>query len=94
MTRTDEQQQFADAVAIANVPTLLMVLVQLTGERYWMEPPYRPKRGRGMSDNDTGGLPGEIQQEIREAALEAIVAWRAGRPVPSPSRRRSCWSRC
>ena len=87
MTKTDEEQQFADAVAIANIPTLLMVLVQLTGERQWMDAPYRPKRGRGMSDNDTGGLPEAVQQEIRDAALEAILAWRAGRPVaiPEPS---------
>jgi len=26
----DEEQRFAEAIAIANVPTLLMVLVQLT----------------------------------------------------------------
>ena len=29
--------------------------------------------------------PSSIQQEIREAALEAILAWRAGRPWPCPS---------
>jgi 4-hydroxyacetophenone monooxygenase len=82
-----DEQRFADAVAIANIPTLLMVLVQLTGERHWLEPPYRPKRARGMGDNDTGGLVEETQTEIREAALEAILAWRAGRPVaiPEPS---------
>ena len=77
MTTAEDHRQFADAVAVANIPTLLMVLVQLTGERHWMEPPYRPTRARGMGDNDTGGLPEPIQQEIREAALEAIVAWRA-----------------
>jgi 4-hydroxyacetophenone monooxygenase len=86
VTKADEQQ-FAEAVAIANIPSLLMVLVQLTGERHWMEAPYRPTRARGMGDNDTGGLPEPIQQQIREAALEAILAWRAGRPVaiPEPS---------
>ncbi len=86
MSATDEQQ-FADAIAVANIPTLLMVLVQLTGERHWMEAPYRPTRARGMGDNDTGGLPEAIQHEIREAALEAILAWRAGRPeaIPQPS---------
>ena len=40
-----------------------------------------------MSDNDSGGLPEQLQAEVREAALEAILAWRAGRPValPKPS---------
>src|SRR3954471_4317770 len=85
-SRQDEQV-YAEAVAVANIPTLLMVLVQLTGERRWLEPPYRPARARGMSDNDSGGLPEAIQSEIRDAALEAILAWRAGRPVaiPDPS---------
>jgi 4-hydroxyacetophenone monooxygenase len=79
-----EREHFAEAVALANIPSLLMALVQLTGERRWLEDPYRPTRGRGMSDNDSGGLPDERQLEIREAALEAILAWRAGRPVAIP----------
>jgi len=72
----DDVAQLADAVAIANVPTLLMVLVQLTGERRWLDEPYRPTQGRGLSDNDSGGLPPELQGEIRDAALAAILRWR------------------
>jgi len=75
---------YAEAVAVANIPTLLMVLVQLTGERKWMDAPYRPKRPRGVSDNDTGGLPEPVQVEIRDASLEAILAWRGGRPMAIP----------
>jgi 4-hydroxyacetophenone monooxygenase len=83
---TDEQLMF-EAIAVANVPTLLMVLVQLTGELHWLEPPYAVIRQHGMSDNDSGGLPEPVQQEVREAALEAILAWKAGRPIalPEPS---------
>jgi 4-hydroxyacetophenone monooxygenase len=82
-----ETRRFAEAVAIANIPTLLMVLVQLTGDLRWLEEPYRPQRARGMNDNDSGGLPEPLQVEVRKAALEAILAWRAGRPVaiPEPS---------
>ena len=76
-----EAQRFAEAIAIANIPTLLMVLVQLTGDLRWLEEPYRVIRGRGVNDNDTGGLPEPIQTEVRTAALKAILAWRAGRPV-------------
>ena len=77
----DEEQQYIDAVAVANIPTLLLVLVQLTGEMHWLEEPYKPKRQQGLGDNDTGGLRPEHQTEIREAALEAMLGWRAGRPV-------------
>ncbi|MCC6435961.1 MAG: NAD(P)/FAD-dependent oxidoreductase [Acidimicrobiales bacterium] len=61
-----------------------MVLVQLTGETHWLDAPYAPSRQTGMGDNDTGGLTEEHQREVREAALEAILAWKAGRPVAMP----------
>jgi 4-hydroxyacetophenone monooxygenase len=82
-----EAQDFSQAITTANIPTLLMVLVQLTGERHWLEEPYRLARARGMGDNDTGGLSDKLQRKIRQAALEAILAWRAGKPVaiPDPS---------
>ena len=75
------------AVAVANIPTLLMVLVQLTGETRWLEPPYVIARTKGFADNDTGGLPDTLQAELRAAALTAIKAWRAGAPIaiPEPS---------
>jgi 4-hydroxyacetophenone monooxygenase len=84
---SDERQRYTEAVTDANIPTLLMVLLQLTGERKWLEAPYRPKPPRGMSDNDSGGLPTAVQQEIRDAAREAIIGWREGRPaaIPEPS---------
>lgn len=63
----------------ANIPALLMTLVQLTGERRYLEPPYAPRRGRGLDDNDSGGLSEELQHEIREAAWSAITAWLDGR---------------
>lgn len=80
----NEEQLFTEAVAVANIPTLLMVLVQLTGEMHWLEEPYRPKRQQGMGDNDTGGLGEAAQIEVREAALEAMLAWREGRPMAIP----------
>jgi 4-hydroxyacetophenone monooxygenase len=82
-----DRERIAEAVAIANIPTLLMGLVQMTGDRSWLEKPYRPKRGRGVGDNDSGGLSEEVQQEIRDAAVEAIVAWKQGKPLalPEPS---------
>lgn len=81
MNEPADRERFAAALAVANIPSLLMVLVQLTGETRWLEPPYRPSRSIGLGDNDSGGLPAERQAEIRDAALDAILAWRAGRPI-------------
>lgn len=88
MTTTLTPDEFATALEAAlreaNIPTLQMVLVQLTGDERWLRPPFEMTRSRGVDDNDTGGLPEEIQDEIRRGAHEAIVAWREGRPVAMP----------
>jgi 4-hydroxyacetophenone monooxygenase len=75
------------AVAEANLPTLLMVLVQLTGDLRWLQEPFVPSRTKGFADNDTGGFSEELQRQARRAAADAIVEWRHGRPVaiPTPS---------
>ena len=70
----------ADALTVANVPTLACVLVHLTGNRRWIEPPFTPTRVRGMEDNDSGGLSEALQDEIRSAALSAFDAWFDGVP--------------
>ena len=69
------------AVDVANVPTLLMVLYQMTGDHRWLEAPYRPSRSTGLGDNDSGGLAVEYQDDIRDAAFAAIGAWRDGQPL-------------
>lgn len=79
-----DDARLAEAIAIANIPTLLMVLVQMTGDRRWLNDPYRPRRAGGIEDNDSGQLPEEIQDEIRNAACEAIRAWAAGKPLAIP----------
>lgn len=71
-------------IAHANIPSLLGVLVQMTGDMKWLEAPYAPRRSHGLDDNDSGGLPQEVQDKIRAAAKAAIIAWRAGRPLAIP----------
>ena len=91
-----QAQAFADAIAIANIPTLLMVLVQLSGDLRWLEEPFRPSRGRGLTDHDSGGLGAAEQGMVRSAVLDAILAWRAGQavaiPEPEPALRRKMLS--
>jgi 4-hydroxyacetophenone monooxygenase len=58
-----------------------MVLILMTGDQRWLNPKYHVHRPRGISDNDTGGLPEEIQSEIREAAAAVIGDWMNGMPI-------------
>ncbi len=75
---TGQERLWCDAIAIANIPTLLLVLVHLTGNQRWLDDPYRPSRTRGLGDNDSGGLPETVQNTIRTAARDAVLAWRNG----------------
>lgn len=70
-----------DGIANANIPALLMVLYQMTGEPTWLQEPFAPGRSPGLDDNDSGQLPDEVQTQIRTAAEEAIEAWLAGKPL-------------
>jgi 4-hydroxyacetophenone monooxygenase len=74
-------------MAKANIPTLVPVLYQLTGDRRWLGSRYRPTRTRGMDDHTDGGLSPQVQQEIRDATVSAVLAAAGGRPpaVPAPT---------
>jgi 4-hydroxyacetophenone monooxygenase len=78
------------ALSKANLPTLILVLHQLTGDQRWLEPPYRPTRPKGLDDHDDAGLPATVQEEIRVAAFDAISrAWADTSPElvpPAPAR--------
>jgi 4-hydroxyacetophenone monooxygenase len=82
-----DHDRLREGLEVANIPTLLPVLFQLTGDPRWITERYRPQRAKGTEDNDSGGLSPEVQREIRAAAFDAIVAWHDGRPlaVPDPS---------
>ncbi len=77
--------QLERALEDANLPTLAMVLVQLTGDHRWLEDPYRPAAGRGLSPNDDGGYPEAVAAELRAAAAEAVLAWAGGTPPALPA---------
>lgn len=86
MTPALDLERLATALRSAHLPSLLMVLFQLTGDRRWLADPYRPRPARGLEENDGGGFGAELQEEIRAAALDAITAWASGVPaaVPAP----------
>jgi len=81
-------ENLRDAVAQANIPTLLLLVVHLTGELKWLEEPYRPSQTKGLGNNDTGGLDPALQDDIRQRAMSAILDWKAGNlaAIAAPSK--------
>jgi 4-hydroxyacetophenone monooxygenase len=73
------------AVAGGNIPCLLPVLYQLTGERRWLAPPYFPGPTRGFEELNSGGLPPDIQAEIHTASTDAILDWAHAKPPAHPA---------
>lgn len=79
------RRYFADA----NLPSLVMALLHLTGDRRWLQDPFRPTRPSGLDPHDSGGYPPEVRRMIVDEAVSAFEAWTAGRPAaePAPDRR-------
>lgn len=71
-----------EGLRMADIPTLVALLSEFTGDEKWLSAPYTPERARGMDDGEDGGLPEVVQDEIRAAAYEAIVANRDGHTSP------------
>src|ERR1700712_3582140 len=69
----------ASAIAEGDIRVLLMVLVHLTGDERWLEPPYKPRRDVRLIPDPQAGLPREIQDEIRAAVLKLFAE---GEPKP------------
>src|SRR5258707_9468707 len=67
------------AIAEGDIRVLLMVLVLMTGDERWLEPPYKPRRDVRLIPDPQAGLPAEIQQEIRAAVLKLFAN---GEPAP------------
>ena len=80
-----DRDRLSRALTAANLPTLVAVLYQLTGDPMWLADPYRPTRSRGMDNNDTGGFDDAVADRIRSAALDAICAFHEGAPMAVPS---------
>lgn len=81
----DDRSALTRALEHANLPSLVPVLHQLTGDPRWLREPYRPTRSRGMDDNDSGGFSPEVAAEIKRAALDAVLAHEAGTPIAVPA---------
>jgi 4-hydroxyacetophenone monooxygenase len=74
------QLDLSSAIAEADIRCLLMVLVHMTGDQRWLEPPYKPKRDVRLIPDPDAGLPAQIQDEIR-AAVVRLFAQDTPKPV-------------
>jgi 4-hydroxyacetophenone monooxygenase len=83
-----EVHELEEIARSANIPTLLMVIYQVTGDKRWLERPFQPTRTKGLSDHDSGGLPERTQAEIRHAAALAFRHLQEGKSpaiaMPTP----------
>jgi 4-hydroxyacetophenone monooxygenase len=59
----------ASAIAEGDIRVLLMVLVHMTGDERWLEPPYKPKRDVRLIPDPDAGVPKDVQDEIRAAVV-------------------------
>ncbi len=78
-----------EALADANLPTLLMVMVQLTGDEHWMTQRYVPgpivAPEGSLFPDDSGDYSEEIAEEIRTAAFDLLSRLRDEQPeLPPP----------
>src|SRR5258706_14730512 len=69
----------SSAIAEGDIRVLLMVLVHMTGDVSWLEPPYQPRRDVRLIPDPQAGLPKKIQDEIRAAVLKLLAD---GQPKP------------
>lgn len=64
--------ELRNALEKADLRVLLMVLVHMTGDTRWLEPPYQPKRDIRLIPDPGAGLAEEVQREIRDAAAQVL----------------------
>ena len=72
----------------ADIPILLMVLLQLTGDKKWIQHPYLPARDLAFFPDESGGLSATLQNDIRIAACDSLLDYFDGKLIiaEKPSR--------
>ncbi len=76
MTASVSVETLQRAVEQADMRVLLMVLFQTTADRRWLKPPFAPLRDVNLIADEAAGLPLDVQQTIRAAAVELLAAQR------------------
>src|SRR5687767_9566953 len=77
--KSSTPEELRAALDDAHLPTLLVAMATLSGDNAWLRDEWCPAAPRGAEEDNTGGLPPDVQVAVRAAALELILAWRAGK---------------
>lgn len=72
------------ALEDADLRVLLLVLSQLSGERRWLQDPFRPKRDVRLIADPSAGFELALQRRIREAAFDLLSAPMPAAAIPMP----------
>lgn len=72
------------ALEAASIPTLMACLVHITGDRRWIERPFLPKRDIALFADPSGGLPPEVQAQVRQGMGRVLAELADGRRQPAP----------
>lgn len=78
-----DRTRLQTALADADLRVLLMVVFHYTGDEKWLTPPYAPRRDVSLIANEDAGLAPELQNEIRQTALE-LLSGNAPPALPVP----------
>ena len=78
-----DRAKLETALPHADLRVLLMVLFHYTGDEKWLMPPYAPRRNPRLIADEDAGLPPDLQDEIRTAALEILSSETAAK-LPDP----------
>lgn len=79
---TDDDAAIAAYLDEVSVPALLCSLVHMTGDPSWIRGDARPQIA--MLNDYQGGMPAEMQAEVRQRALPAVAAYRDAGCAPTP----------
>lgn len=68
-----DRSELTAALPDADLRVLLMCLFQVSGDRKWLAPRFRPKRDVRLIAEEDAGFPPEVADEIRAAAVALLT---------------------
>ena len=76
--------RLAEMLEEADLRVLLMALYHRTGDRRWLEEPFRPRRDVKLIADEDAGFPPDVQQAIRRAAADLFTDLEAPAAIGDP----------